>query len=186
MAGLFGIGGSAAKTDRKYQLTSWDDLQGLFTTGATQGRKQLKTGEAGVQKAQDYWSKLMSGDPAALSQVLAPQIGTIKGQVGQNIAGIQQFQGRSGGSSAAVQAQNVEAQRSIQQLFDLLGPMAAEEFGNLAEFQVGTGENLLGLAGTSAAEMGAQASGARQLDVPVQQAQQGAVFEGLGSLLGLI
>ena len=70
-------------------------------------------------------------------------------------------------------------------LFDLLGPMAAQEFGQLAGFEVGTGEELLGQAGAAAGEVGAQAGGSRQTTVPQQQQQQAAVIQAIGSLAGL-
>jgi hypothetical protein len=185
MGGLFGIGGSAAKTDRKQQLQSWGELQGLFGTANKAGKQELSTGIGDVNKAKDYWGAIMSGDPTAMSKALAPQISAIQGQSGQAVRGLQQFSGRSGGTSGAVEATNAEAASAVQNLFDLLGPMAAQEFQQLAQGEVSTGENLLGIAGSSAAEVGAQASGARQIDVPVQQAQQSAVIQSIGALMGL-
>lgn len=185
MGGLFGIGGSAAKTDRKQQINSWGALQNLAGTETRAGGRELLAGEGGVNKAKDYWSALMSGDPTAMSKVLAPQISAIKGQSGQNIRGLQQFSGRSGGTSGAVQAENVEAMSAIQNLFDMLGPMAAEEFGKLSEFQTEAGSGLLGMAGENEATIGSQATGSRQTTVPQQQGQQAAVLQALGALAGL-
>ncbi len=185
MAGLFGIGGSAAKTDRKQQLQSWGDLHNLFTGESKTGGQQIKTGIADVGKAKDYWGALMSGDPTTMSKVLAPQISTIQGQSGQAVRGLQQFAGRSGGTSGAVEAINAEAASAVQNLFDLLGPSAAEEFGKLAGFEVGTGEELLGQAAAATGEAGAQASGARPGDAANQNAQQSAVITSLATLMGL-
>ena len=185
MAGLFGIGGSSAKTDRKFQLQSWGDLQNLFNSESKQGQATLSSGLGGVGKAKDYWSALMSGDPTKMSQALAPQISAIKGQSGQAIRGLEQFSGRSGGTSAAVQSQNAQAQSAIQNLFDMLGPEAAQEFGNLSEFETGAGAGLLGQAAGAAGEVGAQAGGARPGDQQLQQSQQSSVLTGLATLFGL-
>lgn len=185
MSGLFGIGGSSAKTDRNFQLKSWGDLNSLFGSESKTGKQELSTGIGDINQAKGYWQSIMSGDPTAMSKALAPQISAIKGQSGQNIRGLQQFAGRSGGTSSAVQAQNVEAQSAIQNLFDLLGPEAAQEFGKLAGFEVGTGEELLGQAGSAASTVGSQASGARPGDQSMQNDQQGAVITSLATLMGL-
>lgn len=185
MAGLFGIGGSSAKTDRKFQLQSWGQLNDLFNTESKTGKSTLDTGLKDINKAKDYWGALMSGDPTKMSQALAPQISAIKGMSGQNIRGLEQFSGRSGGTSAAVQAQNVEAQSAIQNLFDLLGPEAAKEFGSLAGFEVGAGEGLLSGAAGAASEVGAQATNTRPGDQQLQQSQQSSVLTGLATLFGL-
>lgn len=186
MSGLFGIGGSKAKTDRKYELASMGELQNLFGAESKAGQGLLDTGTADVGKSKDYWSALMSGDPTKMSAVLAPQISTLKKQSGQAIGNIQQFGDRSGGNSGAVVAQNSEALSSIQNLFDMLGPMAAEQFTKLAGFEVGSGESLLGMAGNSAATTGEIAQNARlNGDQKAQNDQQGAILSTLGSIFGL-
>jgi hypothetical protein len=185
MAELFGIGGSAAKTDRKYQLQSWGELNDMFGAEKKRGLSTLDTGLADTGKAKDYWSALMSGDPTKMSAVLAPQISTIKKQSGQQIAGLNQFSGRSGGTAAAVQQANTEALSSIQNLFDMLGPTAAEEFTKLAGFETETGRGLLEDASASAAEVGQQAGASRPGDQQMQQQQQQAIIQGIGSLLAL-
>lgn len=185
MAGLFGIGGSSAKTDRNFQLQSWGDLSNLFNTQNQAGTSLLNSGTTGLGQASNYWQALMSGDPTKMSQVLAPQISAIKGQTGQNIAGIQQFQGRSGSTAGAVEAENVSAQTAIQNLFDMLGPEAAQQFTQLSEFETGAGSGLLSEAGSTAGTLGSEAGGARTTDQQMQQQQQAAVMEALVSLAGI-
>jgi hypothetical protein len=120
-----------------------------------------------------------------MSAVLAPQISAIQQQVGQNIATTGQFQGRSGGTAAGIQQQGYAAQQAVQNLFDLLGPQAASELAAISGTQEGLGMGQTQLAESAAATTGAQASGARQIDVPLQQSQQGAVLGGLTALVGL-
>lgn len=185
MAGLFGIGGSGAKTDRKFQLQSWGDLQSLVGPAATKGETQTKEGIGGLSKARNYFEAIASGDPAKMNAVLAPQISAIKGQTGQAVNTLNQFSGRSGGTASAAQQLSIEASRSIQNLFDILGPEAMKEVSQISGTQEALGQGLTDIAASAAGEMGAQASGditgARQR----QDAQQGAILEGLGSLFGL-
>lgn len=185
MAGLFGIGGSAAKTDRKQQLQSWGELQSLFGPAASLGQSQAQAGAANLGTASNYFNAILSGDPTKMSQALAPQISAIQNQTSQGVNTLNQFGSRSGGTAAAVSQEGIAAQQAVQNLFDLLGPEAAAEVANIGGTQesLGTGQEQLaaGVAGT----VGAQAGGARQLDVPVQQAQQEAVIQSIASLAGL-
>lgn len=185
MGGLFGIGGSSAKTDRKMQLQSWGDLMNLFGNESRAGGREYAQGTKTLQGASDFWKAIMSGDPSKISSLLAPQISQIRGQAGQNIAGLEQFSGRSGGTSGAVQAENVEAARAVQNLMDLLLPEAVQQETGIGEFQTGAGLDLLGMASANAAEVGSQASSARPGDQALQQSQQASVLETLGTLVGL-
>lgn len=185
MAGLFGIGGAAAKTDRKYQLDSWQKLQGLFGPAAKAGQAQTAEGAGGLTKSRNYFEALMSGDPSKVSAVLAPQVSTIQQQVGQGVATTGQFAGRSGGTAAQTQQMGFEAQRAVQNLFDLLGPEAAKEVAAIGGTQEGLGIGLQDLAAGTASTVGAQATQARPGDVAQQQAQQGAILQALGALAGL-
>jgi hypothetical protein len=183
MAGLFGIGGSAAKTDRKYQLQSWGELSSLFGPAAKAGQKQTAEGAEGLTKSRNYFEALMSGDPAKMSAVLAPQISTLQQQTGRGVNTLGQFAGRSGGTAAQAQELGIEAQRSIQNLFDLLGPEAAKEVASISGAQESMGMGLTDIAASAAGEVGAQASGSRQQTVPQQQQQQAAIMEALAALI---
>jgi Sec-independent protein translocase protein TatA len=185
MAGLFGIGGSAAKTDRSQQLTSWNDLQSLFNTGSRVGTNQISQGSKGLSDALGYFKKLMSGDRSQMASVLAPQISTISGQATQAKQNASTFGNRSGGTNAAIQASETSATQAVQQLFEMLGPEAAQAVASISGTIEGAGQNLLDLAGNSAAEVGKQSSDSRQTDVATQQAQQQAIIQGLVSLAGM-
>jgi hypothetical protein len=186
MAGLFGVGGSAAKTDRKQQLTSWGDLQQLFNFGSKTGKQQTTEGGSGLSDSLNYFKSLMSGNPTKMSQVLAPQISTIQGQAAQTRSTASAFGNRSGGTNATTQATENAATQSIQQLFELLGPDAAKEVATIGAGEEGLGQGLLNLAGNSEATVGGQASASRtQTDEPLQQSQQAAVMQGITTLLGL-
>jgi hypothetical protein len=185
MAGLFGIGGSAAKTDRKQQLSSWGDLQSIFGATSTLGQGQAKQGAANLGTASDYFNAIASGDPSKMSTALAPQISAIKNITSQGVNTLNQFGTRSGGTAGAVSEEGIAAQQAVQNLFDLLGPEAMAEVANLGANQetLGTGQEQL--ATEAAGTVGAQASGSRQQTVPLQQAQQSGVIDALSSLGGL-
>lgn len=185
MAGLFGIGGSGAKTDRKQQLKSWGELESLFGPAKATGEAQTKEGAGGLSKAANYFQTLMSGNRAQMSQLLAPQISSIKGQSAQKMATASQFGNRSGGTNAALQADEQGALTAIQNLFDLLGPEAAKEFAAISGLQEQMGLGLTDLAANVTAEAGGMAGESRKQTLPMQQAQQSAVMEGLVSLFGL-
>jgi hypothetical protein len=183
--GLFGIGGSAAKTDRNAQLTSWGQLQSLFGPAKAMGEQQTAAGAGGLTTARNYFEAIASGDPAKMSAVLAPQISTIQGQTGARVNTIGQFSGRSGGTAAQATDLGTEATRAIQNLFDLLGPEAMKEVAAISGTQEAFGQGETGIALSAAGEVGAQAGGARATDVPVQQAQQAAAMEAIVALAGL-
>lgn len=185
MGGLFGIGGSAAHTDRKQQLTSWGDLNALFSTEKAAADKQIGEGAAGLTKASNYFSDIASGDPTKMSKALAPQISAIQQTVGQGVNTIGQFSGRSGGSAAAATQEGFAAQQAVQNLFDLLGPEAMKEVAAISGVQeeLGTGQQSIAL--DAAKTTGAQATDARTTDVPVQQAQQAAVMQAIAALAGM-
>lgn len=165
MGGIFGIGGTASKTDRQHQLQSWGDLQNIFNFGFGQGTGQVKEGSEGLTKARNYFDAIMSGDQAQMAKVLAPQISTIQNQTQQRINTQSQFGNRSGGTNAFAQSTSEDATRAVQQLFDMLGPEAAKEVASISGTQEGLGSNLLGMAGSAAGTLGAQAGNTRQADL---------------------
>lgn len=185
MAGLFGVGGAAAKTDRKQQLNSWGELTSLFNFGSNQGKEQVKTGASGLKTAGDYFKALQSGDRAKMSSVLAPQISTIQGQTAQQRSTASQFGDRSGGTNASIQASENQATAAIQSMFELLGPDAAKEFASISGAEESAGLGLLGEAGSAASTTGAQATNARPGDQAMQSEQQTAIIQALGALAGL-
>jgi hypothetical protein len=179
MSRLFGIGGSAAKTDRNFQFTGWKDLQNLFQFGSKQGKGQVKEGIGGLSDAAKYFKTLMSGDRAAISQLLAPQISSIRGQTSQRQLTNSTFGNRSGGTNAYAQSAVDDATKAIQSLFDSIGPEAAKEFADISGIQESLGINLLDLAKGAASDISGQATSGRSTDATIQQAQQGEILRAL-------
>ena len=169
--------GGSAKTDRQNQLGSWNDLNSVFDFGSKTGENQITQGAAGLSSASDYFKALMSGDQAKMSQVLAPQISTIKGQQQQQVNTLSQFGNRSGGTNAQAQNDTEAAGKSIQQLFDMLGPEAAQEVAQISGQQEGLGTGVLGLGTQAEGTVGQQAGQARMFDTQ-QEAQTGSDIGG--------
>lgn len=183
MSSMFGLGGSAADTDRKVQLDSWNSLKTLFDFGHKHGSADIKSAESGLGKASDYFGTLMSGNRPAMSKVLAPQISTIQNQATQQRNTQSQFGNRSGGTNAAMQMATDEATKSIQGLFDMLGPSSAEEFAKISGMQGNLGLGLEGEALDAQRVRSDDTTQSRQMTLPIEQAQQKAWMQLATSML---
>jgi hypothetical protein len=186
MGEIFRLGGHASNTDRKNQLESWGNLKDIMYNSKATGIKQTNEGAAGLSSAADYFKALMSGDQAKMSQVLAPQISVIQNQKQQQLNTASQFGNRSGGTNASMQRGTEDATRSVQELFDMLGPEAAKEFATISGTQEGLGSNLLGISANSASNLGAEAGHTRAEDRAGESATADAGMQAVAALLGLL
>lgn len=186
MGAIFSLGGHASNTDRQHQLEGWGDLKNVMYNTFAEGNPQVKEGQGNLTSAADYFKALMSGDQAKMSQVLAPQISVIKGQNQQRINTLSQFGNRSGGTNAATQSLQEDATRSIQQLFDMLGPEAAKEVGAIGSAQEGAGTNLLNLSRGAASDLSANAGGTRSEDRASEAALAQSGAQAVAALLGIL
>lgn len=186
MGGIFGLGGSSSKTDRKHSLEGWGALKDIMYNTKASGLKQTAEGAGGLTSAADYFKALMSGDQAKMSQVLAPQISVIKGQNQQRVNTLAQFGNRSGGTNAAAQSDTEAATKSIQQLFDMLGPQAAEEVARISGVQESLGSNLLGISTHAAGTLSGQAEQARAGDTKNEMDTAAGAGQAIAALLGIL
>lgn len=147
---IFGIGGSASKTDRKHELDAWGTLTDLSHYGAGEGKKN--TGAAG-----DYWQSILSGDQKKIAQAIAPNTAVIQGQAQQRKNQLAEFGNRSGGTNASSQMIDTEADKAVQDLINTLIPQAATNLANLGTQELSIGENAAGT-------LGQQTEQARQAD----------------------
>lgn len=149
------------------------------------GLDQSKEGAGNLTSSADYFKSLMSGDPAKMSAVLAPQISILKGQNAQRLATASQFSNRSGGTNARMQQDTEDTQRSIQQLFDMLGPEAAREVATIGGVQEGLGNNLLGISTSASSSLAGQAGGARNADNASAMDTAKSAGQAVAALLGI-
>jgi len=183
--GLTMFGGHASNTDRKNQLESWGDLKNIMYNSSQLGRDQSAEGAKGLSSSADYFKALMSGDPAKMSQVLAPQISVIQNQNAQRLNTASQFGNRSGGTNAAMQAGTEAANKSIQELFDMLGPESAKEFAQISGIQESLGSQQEGISSNAASSLGYQAGNTRAGDRASEEQSAQAGAQAVAAILGL-
>lgn len=106
--GLLGIGGSGSNTDRGQNLGATQGAWNVFNQGLPTGQDQqksgestLKTAQANLQPASQYWQSLLSGGRTDYSKMAAPQINqTLDAADSARNATAQFGSGRSGGDVA--------------------------------------------------------------------------------------
>ena len=106
-----------------------------FTTGLG---KNL-TGQAG-----NYFSTLLSGDPRATAKLLAPQIGTLTSQAGQQKKTMAEFGNRSGGLASKGQTVDDTTRASISDLVSKLTSGAAGTAASMGSNLIDSGLAALG------------------------------------------
>jgi len=165
MSGLFGMGGSASKTDRTHELGAWGTLSDVSNFGTGAGKTNITSGTADFKD-------ILSGDPTKVSEAIAPQAGAIRSQANQQIQTNSQFGNRSGGTNASNQQISTNAEGKVQDLINTLIPQAAQNLES-------TGLSELSAGSSAAGELGSQTESARQFD----KQQEGQLGGSIASLL---
>lgn len=96
-------------------------------------------GEGDTRTASDFLNKILGGDPAAISHLLAPQIGQITGQANQKIQTEGEFANRSGGTNASNVATMDSTRGNIDDLISRLTSGAVGELGSMGQNLLNTG-----------------------------------------------
>ena len=125
------------------------------------GGSELGQGQGYTTQAGNYYSNLLSGNPSAIAQTLAPQISAQQGQLQNQMNQNAQFGNRAGGTNASNQAAAGQARGNI---INAIGGAQSGAAGALGSM----GSNLLS---QGAGNIGAEASLARGQ----QQAQLGDI-----------
>ena len=139
------------------------------TGGAAIGAGQNLTGAAG-----DFYKTLLSGDPGAITKLLAPQINSIGKQTQQKKQAASQFGNRSGGTNAEMQAAGDQSRGTINDLVSNLQGSAAGGAASLGTSLLGQGIG---------ATQGAGSLGIQRQQLTNQM--MSSVGSGIGSLLGV-
>ena len=180
MAGLFGMGGSASKTDRKQELKSWGDLSSLTDQSSKIGTQEVAAGQKATGKGEDFFSSLLSNDPGKVASAIAPQVNAVTGQEQQQRQQMAQFGNRGGGTNAASQHLGIDASSQITNLINTLLHQAATQESNIGLQREGLGLQSLSNASSTAGNLGTLTEGARQADKESEAAMGG----GIASLVG--
>jgi hypothetical protein len=116
--------------------------QGLKQAGQTStwanAKGQGLTGQAG-----DFYSALLSGDPKAMSKIMAPQIGTMQKQGQQQKQKMAQFGTRSGGTTAYGQTIDDQTRANVASMISNLTAQGAAGAAGMGQSLIDTGLNAL-------------------------------------------
>lgn len=105
----------------------------------------ISTGEGDTRSASDFLHSIIGGDPAAISKLLAPQIGAAAGRANQQIQTEGQFSNRSGGVNAANQHVVDSERGNIDNMISGLTGGAVGQLGQLGTSLIGQGLDAAGL-----------------------------------------
>jgi hypothetical protein len=120
-------------------------LRSLFNATGTQGTSALSTGLGGTGTAMDYWSKILSGNPAAIMSVMSPEVQAVQGQYRGAQQQANMFAPRGGGRSAMMAQLPMQQAGTIGNIISQARPMAASNLAQTGLGMGGIGANLLSM-----------------------------------------
>lgn len=167
MGGLFGIGGSSYKTNRKFQLTGMQDLSNLFNFALPAGESTFNQGAADTGTAGSYWRGILSGNRAALDASVAPERNAaLAASDATKRQAATMGTARGGGVAGANRTIGDQTRAAIDNA--LLGARgkAAEALGRTGSTELSAALNALGL-GESAASDTARAGSEKPATAPL-------------------
>ena len=135
------------------------------------GGSELGQGQGFTTQAGNYYSNILSGNPSAIAQSLAPQISAQQGQLQNQMNQNAQFGNRAGGTNASNQAAAGQARGNI---INAIGGAQSGAAGALGSM----GSNLLS---QGAGNIGAEAGLARQSNQDTLS-QIGAIGQGAAQI----
>ncbi len=154
MGGMFGLGGSASKTDRKNQLQGYGDLQNIFNYGLPAGQQGQQQGQEQLGQAGSYWSKLLGGDRTSIMSALQPEISSVTDQGNaQRRQAASMGTARGGGTNALNQQSQTQEAKQISNLVAGARPQAAQQVGQIGTTELNNSANLLGLGNQAATNL---------------------------------
>lgn len=154
------IGGNAASTDRRAQLTGrgkmndiYEQMKGIGTKLFGQGQSNLTAGAEDTGKASDYYASVLSGNPAAVMKAASPAVNAVTREADAQKRQNAEFGNRTGGK---IEADQNLAATTRGQVGDVIskarsGAAAGLERTGSEKSGVGTTETGQGLSATSGA-----------------------------------
>jgi hypothetical protein len=131
--GFFGIGMGPSKAQEREA-----GMEGALANFAT------STGESDILASDKFFKAILSGDPAAIAQVMGPEFSAINKQSQEQKKTASEFGNRGGGTNAAMQMTGESARSSIDQLLASLTGSAAGELGAGGRSLLSTGSSAHG------------------------------------------
>lgn len=195
LGGLFGGGkakvGPTSPTFRRAEQIGDLSKEFGFDYALPEGKKLLSGAEATLQKPEDYYSKLLSGNRAEMMGAVAPEVQTIADQFAQNKANISKFTPQGGGQTALLSELPFQQSRATTELLEKVRPEAAKGLERLGAEKgalsgMVTGEGLQGgqLALSAVADQMNALLGKANQDIPLAQQQGAGMFQVLKNLMG--
>ena len=120
-------------------------MRSMFNWGGSTGQNLMQTGGSATGQAMDYYSKLLSGNPAAMSQAIQPEAGAIRQQYDQLRKQTDQFAPMGGGRASTMMSLPYKQQSDIGKLLAQVRPNAALQLGGLGTQQQQIANQLLQL-----------------------------------------
>ena len=120
-------------------------LRSLFNTTGTQGSSALSTGLGGTGTAMDYWSKILSGNPAAIMSVMSPEVQAANAQYKGAQTQADMFAPRGGGRSQMMAQLPMQRAGTVSNIISQARPMAATNLAQTGLGMGGLGANLLNM-----------------------------------------
>lgn len=185
--GFLGIGGSSAKTDRKYTLQGYGELGNVFNYALPTAETGVAAGQAGLGQAQDYYSKILSGNRPAALQAIAPEVSGVLGKEAATRRGIAASgTARGGGLASTEQQAHDQAMGEINNSLFGARAKAAQGETQVGQAQMEDALNALGLgeyAASDLANISAQSRKTSQaINTQTQQQVGGAILGALGGI----
>ena len=109
-------------------------------------------GESNLNKSSNFWSSILGGNQAQISQTLAPEVNAMQQQGQQQKQQLGQFGTRSGGTAAAAAGIDTSTRGNISNMVSSLLGSAASNLGSLGTSSLGMGMQALGQQATLSQE----------------------------------
>jgi uncharacterized protein (UPF0333 family) len=149
-----GIGGSSAKTDRSYQLDAMNKMKNVFNFALPQAEGQQAKGTASMDKAGDYWSKILSGNRSAVDAAVAPEANATRTAADASKRQLATSGTARGGGTAGTNQQIDDATRAkIDNSIFAARPEAAKETASIGKTELSDASSLLGLSSETATNL---------------------------------
>lgn len=155
---LFGAGPD------NYQKTAYNQLNAASQNASNTGMGFLGDSSTNFKAPTSYYSSILSGNPASVSEALAPQINQLQSAFQQNKQQVDQFAPMGGGRSALYAQLPFQKASAITNLISQARQNAAQGLSNIAGTEGGLGANLLGVSAGAAGASGQQAGISHQFE----------------------
>lgn len=185
MSGFMGIGGSAAKTDRKQELKGFGDLSNVFNFAMPTATNLSASGSGGLDSSMAYFKSIMSGNRSTMMAAQAPAINATlaSGDAAKRQAATSGT-ARGGGTAGTNQQADEKTGATIDNALFAARPAAAKEVGQLGNAELSDALNALGIAGNTAGDITSLASSSRSTSNAITRQAIGDVASVAGAVLG--